>query len=770
MNETSIAFRPRGQGPGPKPGSVPGGVASRLRVEGMTCGNCARRVTDVLRAVPGVTHAEVDLDAGTARATWSPGAQASDAALIEALGRAGYPAQVLAAKPSAGNDVEAKVPGSWGAAWTVGLPALVVLGFGDWVLGWGMEPRFQWFSAAVAAVVAWVLGRPFVRGAWNQLRAGGANMDTLVSLGMTAALGYSFPALALGAHGHLFFTESVALLALVGTGHHLERRMSARAGAALRALLTLAPTRARRLTTHDREEEVAVEALALGDRLVLRPGDRVPVDARVLEGRCAVDESMLTGESVPVGRGPGDDVCAGTVVVDGRLVVEARAMGEDTALARIAEMVRRAQATRASVQRMADRVSAVFVPAVVLVAAATALAWGFAPEWMREMHGALSRVLWASHLPATPWATGVYVACAVLVVACPCAMGLATPVALMAGVNAAARRGILVRDAHALETCGRLDTVLFDKTGTLTHGLPAVGARAFFVDGTGLSEADVVRGVATLAAGSSHPLSRALAALTDARESLDDGRETPGAGLRGTWRGRRMMLGSPAWVAGAAADAMGGPLAEAVREIEAGGATPVVLALDERGVAAFGLQDAVRPEARAVVQRLRARGVRVGMVSGDRHEVALAVAREAGIDPAEVRSGVRPEGKVACIEALRREGRVVAFVGDGINDGPALAAADLGMAVARATDVAREAAGVVLLGAPLDGVVDALELAGATLRTIRQNLFWAFFYNAAAVPLAAAGLVSPALCAAAMGLSDLIVVGNALRLARGRQS
>lgn len=738
---------------------------TRLGVEGMTCSHCARRVTEALLGVSGVAHADVDLAAGTARVAWNPGTTASDATLIQALGKAGYPARSLASAHGPAT-VTATGAGSWDAAWVVGLPSMAVLAMGDWVLGWGMDRWFQGFSAVVAAVVAWVLGRAFVRGAWNQLKAGGANMDTLVSLGMGAALGYSYPAWFLGVHGHLFFTEVVALLALVGMGHHLERRMSARAGAALRALLSLAPTHARRLGADGSEEDVPVEALSPGDRLLLRPGDRVPVDARVLEGLGSVDESMLTGESNPVPRGPGDDLCAGTTHVDGRVVAEVRAVGEETSLARIAEIVRRAQATRASVQRMADRISAVFVPVVVAVAVATALAWGLAPGWMGEVHAALVRTLWTAHLPGSPWATGVYVACAVLVVACPCAMGLATPVALMAGVNAAARRGILVRDARALETCGQLDVVLFDKTGTLTEGRPAVASRELLAGGQELGEDAVARLAASMASGSSHPLSRALAGMTDVRETVDDWGETSGSGVHGRWRGRGILLGSPAWLEVKGVD-LGDPQGAAtLRRLGAEGATPVMLAIDGRCAAAFGLRDRVRPEARAVVERLQSQGLRVGMVSGDRKEVALAVARESGIDPAEVRAGVRPEGKVACIEALRREGRVVAFVGDGVNDGPALAAADLGMAVARATDVAREAAGLVLLGAPLDGVVESIHLAGATLRTIRQNLFWAFFYNAAAVPLAAAGLVSPALCAAAMGISDLVVVGNALRLAR----
>jgi Cu+-exporting ATPase len=344
-------------------------------------------------------------------------------------------------------------------------------------------------------------------------------------------------------------------------------------------------------------------------------------------------------------------------------------------------------------------------------------------------------------------------------------MGLATPVALMAGVNAAARRGIMVRDAVALETCGKVDVVMFDKTGTLTQGRPTVAHREVFQRGTpggGTAE----DWAASLAAPSSHPIARAVAGISNARFPMEDWQEVPGMGLRARAVGREWRLGSATWLEQEGIKLDAGAPREAARRIEGEGATPVWLAIDGEVVALLGLRDALRPDTRRVVAMLRARGLRVGMVSGDREDVAHAVAREVGIDPGEVRAGVRPEGKAACIEALRREGAVVAFVGDGNNDGPALAAADLGIAVLRATDVAREAAGIVLLGDRLDGVAVAMDMAEATLRTIRQNLFWAFFYNAAAVPMAAIGLAGPAVCAAAMGLSDLVVVGNALRLAR----
>ncbi len=775
MAEVPIGFRAK---PTPQPGPAPKAPQShapapsisrprtQLDVEGMTCGNCARHVTDALQATAGVASAFVDLDGAKATVDWTGPDPGPTAALIESLRKAGYPAHERIAAP-AGTASPAPPANPWKASIQIGLPLAAVLGIADWGFGLGMNRVFQWISLVVALGVVWVLGRQFYRGAWNQLRAGGSNMDTLVSLGVTAAMGYSVPALFAGLPGHLFFTETVTLLALVGTGHALEHRMSARAGSALRALLELAPANAWQRDPSGNEREVPVSGLVAGDRIILRPGDRIPVDAQVVEGTSAVDESMLTGESMPVEKSPGTALYTGTTNRSGRLIAAVTATGEGTALARIAEVIRRAQSTRASVQRLADRISAIFVPIVVAIALAAGAWWMLFPESAAAAHALAEGWLWHSHLPESRFAAGIVVACAVLVIACPCAMGLATPVALMAGVNNAARRGILVRDAVALETCGTLDTLIFDKTGTLTEGRPVVVAQTDLSAGDSRgpdASPSIAEMAASMARRSSHPLSVSLARIAPGLLEMEAWTEHPGTGLTGQWQGSRLQLGSIASLQAAGIDTT--PALAFIEPWLAKGATPVLLAANQRLIGAFALRDPLRPEAAGVVRRLRASGLRVGMLSGDHPKAAAAIAAEAGIDASMVQAGVPPEGKARFLSTLKSSGYRVAFVGDGINDGPALAAADLGIAVARASDVAREAAGLVLLRTDLNAVTDALDLAKATLATIHQNLFWAFFYNAAAVPLAALGLVSPALCAAAMGLSDLVVVGNALRLAR----
>lgn len=765
MPPAPSAHRPEPLRPGPGATSRPA-PRTRLLIEGMTCGNCVRHAAEALQSTPGVASATVDFNTGTASVDWSNVAAVRPELLFQSLRRAGFQAREWVAKP---NEPPRNVPGTnpWSVSLRFGIPASVLLMVGDWLLDLGLNPTFQSASFLVAVATVWLLGRRFYQGAWNQLRSGGANMDTLVSLGVTAAMGYSVVTLFSNIPGHRFFTESVTLLTFVGVGHFLEHRMSARAGSALRSLLELAPATANRLDLSGNEQAVAVGELALEDRIVLRPGDRVPVDAIVIEGNSAIDESMLTGESMPVDKKPGSRIYAGTSNRSGNLTAVVSGLGEETALARIAEVIRRAQSTRASVQRLADRISAVFVPIVVGVAVAAALWWFLFPASAGAARAAVEAWLWHAHLPNSPIAAGIVVACSVLVIACPCAMGLATPVALMAGVNTAARHGILVRDAAVLETCGGIDTLIFDKTGTLTLGRPAVVESAAFV-APHPSPQPLPHAFAELAASlarrSNHPLSLAIAQVAPGNETLLDWTELPGAGLRARWKNHVVRLGSPS-----ALNKAGIESAFIHRIIHAWaeqGSTPVLLAIDQTLIAAFALRDSLRPEAREVIARLRRDGYRVGLLSGDHPVTAKAVALEAGIDPTLVHAGIPPEGKSGFLEALRKSGRHVAFVGDGINDGPALAAADLGIAVARASDVAREAAGIVLLRTNLHAVPEALHLASATLRTIRQNLFWAFFYNAAAVPLAALGLVNPAVCAAAMGLSDLVVVGNALRLSR----
>jgi Cu+-exporting ATPase len=745
---------------------TPQGTAE-FSVSGMTCNGCARHVTEAIQSVPGVATATVSLDAGRARVRWSPQAAPDPQAVVKAVSDAGY-----SAAPVTEESCHADKPG-WSplAGWrfnvVFGSVATGALMLGEWVFGLGMERWFHWAAFTLALPVQVFCGARFYRGAWNQARVGGSNMDTLVALGSTTAFGYSAWGLFAGWHAHLYFMEAAAIITLISIGHWLETLMSARAAGAMRALLNLAPTTARRLDSQGNELEVPVAELGVGDRVALRPGDRVPVDGEVSEGASAVDESMLTGESVPVDKRAGANVYGGTVNQDGRLVLRVTATGEATALAQIIAVVERAQNSRADIQKLGDKVSSVFVPVVIAIALATALWWGLAPESARRAHDFFAPFLWHGWVPEAALAAAFIQAAAVLIVACPCAMGLATPVAIMAGTNAAARRGILIRDGSALEKSGRITAVLFDKTGTLTAGKLAVAATEDLRNESARA-ISLPQLAAALARPSNHPLSQAIAAAAAGNtETFTDWKELRGLGVQARTGQAVLRLGSPAWLRECGVDfASGAGFSE---QWAAQGATLIGVAEDRRLLGLLALRDSLKPGARAVVERLRADGKRVYLISGDSRATATALGAQAGIAAENIFAEVRPERKAALVRELQQRGERVAFVGDGINDAPALEQADLGIAVARASDVAREAADLILLKSDIHAIPEALGLAQATLRTIKQNLFWAFFYNAAAVPLAALGFLNPVLCAAAMGLSDVVVIGNALRLRRWRQ-
>jgi P-type Cu+ transporter len=545
---------------------------------------------------------------------------------------------------------------------------------------------------------------------------------------------------------------------------------------ALRKLLNLAPQKARRLNTEGGETEIPVAELNIDDLIALRPGDSIPTDGKVVDGNSAVDEAMLTGESAPVDKTSGHDLFAGTVNLNGRLIMRVTATGEETALAHIIASVQRAQTSRANIQRLGDRVSGVFVPIVVSIALAAGLWWGLAPDSAARVHEWLARFLWHAHPPAA-LAAGFIIAAAVLIVACPCAMGLATPAAIMAGSNAAARRGILIRDGVALEKAGQITTVIFDKTGTLTFGKPEVAAIAAPNTRSGHWEtvssaaaSDVSSAAAALAHHSTHPISQAIAKLSNGTIEVTDWKEIRGAGVEGNIHhssfdirhSGKLRMGSLRWLR-----ASGLTLSKDdpfVNDWAAQGATIVGLANDTALLGLFAVKDIVKPGSSKVVEQLSREGLRTYLVTGDNALTAAGIAKQTGIKPENVFAEVRPEQKAEFVKKLQSQGERVAFVGDGINDAPALEQADLGVAVSRASDVARAAADIVLLNSDIEAVPEALGLARATLRTIKQNLFWAFFYNAIGVPLAALGFMSPILCAAAMGFSDLIVIGNALRL------
>ena len=772
-------------------------AATELIVNGMTCGNCARHVTEAIQSVTGVRSATVSLEYKNATVRWNPGAAANIPAVIEAVKNAGYEAKEIQAdaRGASCSCGESKHK-NWQWNLMLGIAVTAALMMGEWVFGLAMTPWFQWLSFATGSVVQIFCGAQFYRGAWRQLKIGASNMDTLVALGSTTAFGYSAWALLTGVGGHLYFMEAAAIITLIGLGHWLEARVSDKASGALKSLLNLAPQTARRIGTPNSgsaradleiaspakknfdlrsfrpvatppmaEMEIAVPVaeLQIGDRVVLKPGDRVPVDGVVMEGESAIDEGMLTGESVPADKKSGSELLAGTVNLNGRLVMRVTATGETTALAHIIAAVQRAQTSRADIQRLGDRVSNIFVPVVVAIAVAAGIWWGLAPESANHVHDWLAQFLWHSHLPAGA-ATALMIAAAVLIVACPCAMGLATPAAIMAGANAAARRGILVRDGVALEKAGKITAIIFDKTGTLTIGKPEV-AKTLEVRSR---QPAVSSWAAALARHSTHPISQAIAKISTEKIEFSDWQEIRGSGVEAKISNPEIVrLGSLRWLKESGVDLAAGE--EFTTEWSGQGATIVGLASENTLLGLFAVRDALKPNAANVVEQLQRQTLKAYLVTGDNSLTAASIAKQVGITAENVFAEVRPEQKAEFVKKLQAQGERVAFVGDGINDAPALTQADLGIAVSRASDIAREAADIILLKSEIEAVPEALGLARATLRTIKQNLFWAFFYNALGIPLAALGFISPIFCAAAMGASDLIVIGNALRLLRWRQ-
>jgi P-type Cu+ transporter len=726
---------------------------TQLHVTGITCANCARHVTEAIQSVSEVRSATVSLENKNASVRWNSGSPQNILAVVQAVKKAGYEAKEIKA-----NDPDMHHHSDWQINLWLGVAVTASLMMGEWIFGLAMTSWFQWLSFALAGVVQIFCGAQFYRGTWNQLKIGSSNMDTLVALGSTTAFGYSTWALLSGAGGHLYFMEAAAIITLISLGHWIEARVSDQASGALKSLLNLAPQTARRKNSGGSENDISVAELKIGDEIILRPGDRVPVDGIVIEGDSAIDESMLTGESVPADKKYGNELFAGTVNLNGRLVVRMTKTGETTALAQIIAAVQRAQTSRADIQRLGDRVSSVFVPIVVGIAIAAGLWWGLAPESANQVHNWLAQFFWHAHAPVGV-AAGFIIAAAILIVACPCAMGLATPVAIMAGANAAARRGILIRDGVALENAGKITTVIFDKTGTLTVGKPEVAT---------VQNPETKNLAAALARSSTHPISQALAKISADEIQISDWKEIRGAGVEGKIsNSETVRLGSLRWLKESGVDLATGE--KFISEWSQQGATIVGLASEKKLLGLFAVRDTVKPNAAKVIAQLQAQGFKTYLVTGDNSLTAASIARQVGIAAENVFAEVRPEQKAEFVKKLQASGERVAFVGDGINDAPALTQADLGIAVSRASDIAREAADIILLKSEIEAVPEALGLARATLRTIKQNLFWAFFYNALGVPLAALGFISPIFCAAAMGFSDLIVIGNALRLLRWRK-
>lgn len=719
-----------------------------LAIEGMTCASCVSRVERALKRSAGVTAAEVNLANETARVS---GIGLDAATLIVAVEKAGYDARVMSAETEANEAAvhRREARREWlrlGIAAALTAPLLGGLiahlaGFGTVLPGW--------VELALATPVQFWIGARFYRAGWKAVRAGAGNMDLLVALGTSAAYGLSLYLLIrswiAGGTPALYFDSAAIVITLILFGKVLESRAKRQTGAALRALTALRPDRARLRDAQGNERDVPVGEVVVGDSVVVRPGERIPVDGVIRAGESAADESMLTGESVPVPKAPGDKVTGGAINADGVLVIETTAIGVESTLSRIVRLVESAQAAKAPIQKLVDRVAAVFVPAVLVVALITLIGWWAATGDIE--HAILSAV-------------------AVLVIACPCSLGLATPTAVMAGTGVAARHGILIKDAETLERARKIDTVAFDKTGTLTEGNPSVVALE--VAG-GIGADDLLRLAASLQRGSEHPLAKAVLAAAETKgvepRPADDVKALPGRGIAGTVDGRSLVLGSarlleenglrPQALA-TRADALQHEGRTVSWLIETGDSARIL------GLVAFG--DAVKGNARAAIDRLHAMGLRVAMLTGDNQGSAAVAAKALGID--EVFAEILPEQKSEAVEKLRRDGRAVAMVGDGVNDAPALASADLGIAMSSGSDVAMHTAGMTLMRGDPGLVPAALDISHRTFGKIRQGLFWAFFYNVIGIPLAALGFLSPVIAGAAMALSSVTVVSNALLLRR----
>ena len=712
-------------------------VETSLAVGGMTCASCAGRVEKALRAVPGVLDASVNL--ATERAVIRTAGRADTASLVQAVERAGYTATPGAGEQPAVSGADAVARDAWqiGIAIALTLPLVVPMAaelFGAHLMLPG------WAQLLLATPVQFWIGARFYRAAWKALLARTGNMDLLVALGTSAAYGLSVFEW-LGGGMHLYFEAAAVVITLVRLGKWLEARAKRQTTEAIRALQALRPATAR-VRKDGAEREVAVETLRIGDEVVIRPGERMPMDGIIIEGATHADESMLTGESMPVSKGSGDKVIGGAVNGEGLVVARATALGAESTLARIIRAVEDAQAAKAPVQRLVDKVSAVFVPAVVVIALAAFIGW-----WLYN----------------GDWSGALLNAVAVLVIACPCALGLATPTAIMAGTGVAARRGILIKDAEALELLHGVDVVAFDKTGTLTAGKPRLTAH---IAANGNHD-ELLALSAAVQQGSEHPLARAVgdAARGMVTAPASGLQAVPGHGVTATVGGAGYALGNVRLLErfGVAI----GELAEAARRHEQAGETVSWLAQTAPevklvGMLAFG--DALKPESADAVQALKAAGIRTVMLTGDNQGSASHIAGQLGID--EVHAQVLPEGKADVIAQLKAKGGRVAMVGDGINDAPALAAADIGIAMGGGTDVAMHTAGVTLMRGDPRLLADAIDISRRTYAKIRQNLFWAFVFNAVGVPLAAFGLLNPMIAGAAMAFSSVSVVTNALLLRR----
>ncbi|MBV9773960.1 MAG: copper-translocating P-type ATPase [Gemmatimonadetes bacterium] len=756
--------------------TAPGGAEERidLPITGMTCAACARRIETRLSKAPGVRRAGVNLATERATVEYDPAATGVPE-LVRVVEDTGYGVREVPAAEggAAAEDTEAVAREEeyralrhrfWIAA-LLSLPVLVIA-MSHGRVAWLDFPGVNWVQLALTTPVVLYCGAQFYRSAWAAFRHRAADMNTLIAVGTGTAYLYSLaatvrPGLFAAAAGHgamagmarvpVYFEAASVIVALLLLGRMLEARAKGRTGEAIRRLMGL-QARTARVVRGGREQDVPVESVVPGDVVVVRPGEKVPVDGTVLEGASAVDESMLTGESLPVSKGPGDAVFGATLNCTGSFRFTATRVGRDTALQQIVRMVQEAQGSRAPIARLADVISGIFTPIVISVAIAVFVVWFVAaPPETRFTQALLSFV-------------------SVLIIACPCALGLATPTAIMVGTGRGAEHGVLIRGGESLETAHRLDTVVLDKTGTLTRGEPAL---TDVLPAGGIAADELLRLVAAAERGSEHPLGEAV--VRGARErGIEPGEASgfqalAGHGIEATVEGRRLLLGNGKLMRDRGVEV--GAWAERAETLAGEGKTPVYAAVDGALAGVLAVADTLKPESAEAVRALHALGIETVMITGDNRRTAEAVARRVGID--RVLAEVLPDGKAREVKRLQEAGKTVGMVGDGINDAPALARADVGIAIGTGTDVAMEAADVTLIRGDLRGVVTAIALSRATLRTVRQNLFWAFVYNVIGIPLAAGALypftgwlLSPVVASAAMSLSSVSVVTNSLRLRR----
>lgn len=748
----------------PDPAEAPDTRESAFAVQGMNCASCVAHVERAAKKVPGVQAADVNLARGRAVVRFHSH-QTDEHRIAQAITDSGYNAAVESIPANA--EHQHAHAQSWLARALVAILLWAPVELLHWTLplfGVHHADWMHWLGLITATIAIVYVGSSFYASAWRALKHRTSNMDTLIAMGASVAYLYSLIAFL----GHragwwsslptLYFMEATGLLALISLGHYLEARARDRAGSSIHQLLNLTPTVALRFNpdaANGDPTEVPVADLHVGDRLLVRPGDRIPIDGVVLDGESEVDESMISGEPLPVLRRKNDEVIGGTVNHNGRLIVRATKVGSETALAQIVRLVERAQSSKPPVQKLADRISAVFVPAVLAVALLTGVGW----------------YLWGAahnHSSAQTWGAIAKAVCSVLIIACPCALGLAVPTALMVGIGRGAQRGILIRDIDALQNAEKIQTVALDKTGTVTLGKPTVTR---VLPHNGLPEDHILQLAAAAEQFSEHPLAKAIVRHARERNLSFPEPETfssaAGFGITALIGGKTILVGNAAHLEIHSPTPVSPPEQSSARPQAPGQSLIHVASKNGSALELLGtilVSDQLKPDSRAAVRELHDMNLKTVLLTGDNDSAARAIAAEVGID--DVRANVRPGQKADVVRQLQRSNRAVAMVGDGINDAPALASADLGIAIGSGSDIAKETGDIVLLGNSLTGIAAAIRLSRATMKKIRQNLFLAFIYNVLAIPLAALGLLNPMLAAAAMALSDITVIGNSLLLRR----